>query len=133
MLTVLLTLCLGMANAARGSGYKLFPFTIPNWKIIPEGSRGHVTSCTKPILLLCMVLVAYTITGNIWAALIFPTPLMWFWAKEGGTGESMPWILSWFHLPFIDDNQQWRAFEFVSVWVWGLFYLQTVILILKVI
>lgn len=132
MLIILLSLCLGLANAARGSGYKLLPFKIPNWKIIPEDSRGHITSCTKPILLLCMVLAAYTVTSNIWVALVFPAPLAWFWGKRDGTGGSMPWVLSWFHMPFIADNLQWRAFEFVSVLVYGVLYLHIANLLIKV-
>lgn len=98
ILIILLSLCLGFANAARGSGIK----------------GGKV------LVVLMMALSAYTITESWIIALLFPLPLCAFWWKPGGTGSSMPAILSWFHAPFISENLQWRAFEAISVIVYSL-------------
>lgn len=98
---VLLSLCCGLANSARGSGIKNM-----KWPV-----------------LLSMALSAYTIWPNYWYIGLCPVPLLLFWIKPGGTGASMPWILSWFHILYIPADHQWRAFETFSVWIYMLIYL----------
>lgn len=98
---ILLSLCLGLINAARGSGIK--------------GGKVYT--------LLAMWLVAWTLTDNPYITGLFPVPLLVFWWKKGGTGSSMKAVLSWFHIPFIPEDHQWRAFELVSVFVYSVVYL----------
>lgn len=71
MLTLLLSLCCGLANSARGAGIK-------NAKL--------------PVL-LSLALYAYIITNNYWIAGFFWLPLALFWWKPGGPGSTMPYVV----------------------------------------
>lgn len=101
MIEVLLSLCLGLINSARGSGIKNMKF--------PE--------------LFAMSLVAYTITHDLWLSLIFPIPQALVFAI--GTGFWMPWIVR--KLSFLGfGNNTWRLFEFLSVFLYSLIYLSII-------
>ena len=100
MLIILLSLCLGLLNAARGSGVKNM----------------------KPVVLLSMSLVAYIITGNYWVTGLFWLPLALSWWIPGGTGLYMPWVVK--KLAFLGlTNYTWRFFEFFSVFIYSLIML----------
>lgn len=90
MLTILLSLCLGLINSARGSG-------IPNMKFPELGAMG---------------LAAYTITHSWIIAFLFPFPVMFMFAY--GTGELMAYLLA--HTPI----KVWRYWEFILVFVYSI-------------
>lgn len=90
MLTILLSLCLGFINSARGSG-------IPNMKFPEIGA---------------MALAAYTITHFWIAAFLFPFPVIFMFAY--GTGELMSFLIAKTPIKI------WRYWEFILVFVYSL-------------
>lgn len=97
MLSLLLSLCCGLANACRGSGIKHMKFPV----------------------LIALGLSAYTITGNWIIAILFPLPLGISWWIPGGTGLYMPWVVE--KLSFLGlKDLTWRFFEFASVFLYCL-------------
>lgn len=99
-LIILLSLCLGLINAAKGSGIK----------------GGKVA------VILSMLVVAYIFTNNLIWTLLFPLPLCISWWVPGGTGGYMPWVISKFGFLGLGDNT-WRFFEVFEVFIYSLIYL----------
>lgn len=121
-MTIIFSFLAALGNALRGHGYKVFEFTIPNWRIFPHAKRLTKTSLTKPLLLTFMAVLAYIILPNIYYAILCPIPLAVSWSWKGGTGSQIPKILAWFNIPFIREDYQWRAWEFTHVFVYCLVY-----------
>lgn len=101
METLIESLINGIANAWRGSGLK----------------GGKI------LTVVLMMGSAYYALPSYWFAGLFPLPLLLFWWKKGGTGSSHKAILSWFHIPYLREDLQWRAFEFTSVFLYSLIVL----------
>jgi hypothetical protein len=104
MLTLLLAMCIGAANAARGAG-------------INGG---------KVVVFFLMWIAAWTVTENIYLTLLFPIPQGCFWWQKGGTGVWHPIVikaLKWLPVPDDNDSLRWRFFEFSSAFIYSLLYL----------
>jgi len=86
-LILLLSMCIGLINAARGSGIHNMKFP----------------------LLIAMSLSAYTITHNIYYALLFPVPQAIIFAT--GTGQ---------YMPFVTKYINWRIFEWLYIFLYSL-------------
>ena len=97
---ILFSLCNGLANAARGAGVK----------------GGKV------IVILMMLITAYSLSGSYIITACYPMPLLWHWWRKGGTGRDMKEIIA--ALSFLGfGDSTWRFFEFASVFVYSIIYL----------
>lgn len=90
---LLLAMCIGVANAARGSGLKN----------------------TKPVVLVIMGIACFTITNVWWVSALFPLPLLVFWWI--GTGEAMAFLLNG------ADGKWWRVWEWGIPFVYSVIVL----------
>lgn len=104
IMLLLLSLCNGFANGARGSGIK----------------GGKV------VVVLMMILSSFAITHSYYS-ILFPIPLLLSWWVPGGTGGYMREVIGAMSFLNWNEGQKWRFFEIMVVFLYcmicGIIYL----------
>ncbi len=99
MIELLFALCVGLVNAGRGSGI-----------------RGG-----KVYLAITMWVLAWVVTQNPYATLLFPLPQFLFFWQKGGTGVWHQPVISKLSFLGLKDNT-WRFFEFATPFIYSLIF-----------
>lgn len=100
MLNLLLSICIGLANADRGNGRK--------------GGK---------VITVFMMLISAYVVWHSWYVVLFPLPLLLSWWIKGGTGGYMRQVIEFLRFIPLDEGKRWRLFEFLAPFIYSLILL----------